>query len=300
MKLIKQQMVRNSITILVLLSFLLPAGCSPKKKTEKHKPVITVSILPQKYFLEQLSDTLFRINVMIPPGASPATYELTPGQMKSLTESNLYFKIGHIGFENAWMDRIALANHTMKIFDTSSGIELIDGKEEANGDHSHAHGVDPHVWMSPHSAKIIYRNMHRALIELFPGKRALFDSKLEQCEKEADQLYLKIEGILHAKQQRDFLIFHPALAYFARDFKLEQHALELEGKEPSPQHMAKIVQTAQTEGIRIVFIQKEFNREQAQTLAKELNGTVVQIDPLAYNWPEQLLDIAEKLDKALK
>ena len=140
-------MNRKSLFILLLW---LTASCSPAPD-KSDKPVISVSILPQQYFVEQLAGDLVEINVMIPPGASPATYEPGISQLGRLDRSVLYMRIGHVGFERSWMDKISSVNPRMKIVDLSLGVEMLLEKTDREHHHEHAHeheGGDPHIWMS--------------------------------------------------------------------------------------------------------------------------------------------------------
>ncbi len=282
--------------LLPLLTLLLFVACNPQ--TTK-KPILTVSILPQKYLVEKIAGNYFEVNVMIKPGASPATYAPSPQQMSQLENAVAYLRIGHIGFEQTWIVRIKEANPNLKVTDTSKGIQLIYAKEEQHGDHVHLRGIDPHVWMSPSTLREVAQNTFKLLLSLAPDQKNLFTRNYEQLEKEIDEVQQLAKAKLSGKTGRKFMIFHPALGYLARDYSLEQLSLEHDGKEPSAQHLRHIIDEANTENIRIIFIQKEFNTEQAETVAREINGQIIQINPLEYNWPEQMKEIIIKLAEAL-
>lgn len=148
------------ISLLALITLALSACIDNNQEVEKKS--LTVSILPQKYFIEALAGDIYNINVMVTPGASPASYEPTPRQMAMLSNSELYFMIGHLVFEEVWIPRITKINPDLKVIDLSSGIKLIGVDEENIIEHKHAtqdvhshHGIDPHIWMSPKQAKQI-------------------------------------------------------------------------------------------------------------------------------------------------
>ncbi len=274
---------------------------------EVEKPVITVSIPPQKYMVEQLAGDLADVNVMIPPGASPATYEPTLSQLGKLDRSRLYLKMGHLGFEKSWMDKIRGVNPRMKVIDLSAGIDLISEAEKRDHLHYHSpgeknghhHGTDPHTWMSVHNVRTMSRWIHEELVILFPGEVSDLRKRLEQFETSLDSLHRSIEQILAGKQGGHFMIYHPALSYFARDYQLHQHALEFEGKIPSPAHIRELTDLGREKKIRAILVQQEFDQDNAEVLARDLGAKIIQINPLNEDWYGQMHYIAIKLADSL-
>jgi len=278
--------------ILVALSSLFFAmGCASTTKETSEKPVVTVSILPQKYFVEWIADTLVNVNVMIPPGASPATFEPGSEQMKQLSQSQLYLAIGHIVFEKSWGERFREQNPQMNWVDQSTNMQLIRGTHEHHHDdaheddgHHHHHGVDPHIWTSPKSVMKQLPIIYEALVELLPEHEAYLKAHYKTLFKRVELLDSAVEEQVAQMQQKKFMIFHPAYTYFARDYGLEQIPIEFEGKEPTPGYLKEVVETGKTEGIKHVFIQREFPIENAKVVAEELDAEVVVVMPLAYDW----------------
>jgi len=281
--------------ILSLWIFLLLTSC----RTGDHavdKPVISVSIIPQQYFIEQLAGDLAEVNVMIPPGASPATYEPSVSQLVKLDQSTVYLRIGYVGFEQSWMEKIHSVNPSMKIVDLSEGVEIIleDAEEEDHQGHSHL-GPDPHIWMSAINARIIARNIHDELLLLFPGEKEYLKAKYKYFSLSLDSLHTAIGSRLEGIENRKFMIYHPALTYYARDYALEQLSLEIEGKTPSPMHLKEMTDQAIQHHISKILIQNQFDRRNAEVLARETGAEIIQFDPLALQWREQMLYIAEQL-----
>jgi zinc transport system substrate-binding protein len=281
--------------ILAILLSTLAISCHPHREAAE-KPVISVSILPQEYFLKQLAGNLVEINVMIPPGASPATYEPTVAQLGKLEQSASYFKMGYLGFELSWMDKIRSVNPEMTIVDLSKGVELIDEIEgEHENHHGHSHGgIDPHLWLSVTNARIISRNIHRELLHMYPDQEEELTHRYEKFSVSLDSLqeaiHLKLDGL----EDRNFMIYHPALTYFARDYQLVQHSLEIEGKTPSPAHLRAMTDLAREHHITRILIQDQFDRKNAQVLAQEIGGELIEFDPLDPNWMDQMLYIADQ------
>ncbi len=265
---------------------------------EKGKPLVAVSILPQRYLVSSIADTLVDVVVMVPPGASPATWELTPAQMKDLEDAFLYVRIGHIGFEQAWMSKISSLNPEMQVVDLSMNLELIS-VDYSHGDHSHR-GTDPHTWMSPGRMRTMARDLYQVFSDLYPDKKEYLRENYRQLLQEIASVEGQARLKLKPLAGKSFLIFHPALGYLAQDFGLHQHAIEFEGKEPSPAHMKEIVDMAKSEGIRAVFVQQEFDQRNAELIAKEIGGNIVWINPLEENWPAGIRKTINSLEKNIK
>ena len=285
---------------LIIGIFLLAVSCRTKE-VPTDKPVISVSIIPQKYFVEQLAGDLVEVQVMIPPGASPATFEPNLSQIGMLDRSVLYLRIGYVGFEQSWMEKLSSVNPDMKIADLSEGVETIGGHSAYGQDqdgHSHE-GTDPHIWMSTVNARIIASNILKELLLLFPEEQDLLRTRFEQFSLMLDTLHMEIADRLSNLENRRFMIYHPALTYYAREFGLEQIPLEIEGKAPSPAHFKEMSDLAIRNRISTIFIQQQFDRENAKVLARETGAEIIQFDPLDLHWRDQMLYIAEQLNRPL-
>lgn len=282
--------IDHRICFIAGLLFFLQA-CSGGRDTGK---VITVSILPQQYFVQKITGNKFEVEVLIPPGASPATYDPSPRQLARLGESLVYFRIGYIEFERTWFDESNIETGDLSIIDVSEGIDLLyEGK---HGGHAGGH-VDPHIWMSPANVRIIAGNIAEFMAEADPANHRYYMDNLDQFKKELEQLDKEISSKLDNLQNRKFFIYHPALTYFAEDYGLEQIALEHEGKEPSPAYLKKLIDLSGIESVPVIFIQKQFEREKAITLANETGARIIRFDPLDENWMEQMRHIGSSLAK---
>ena len=288
-------MIRSAPFLLIALIAIVLVSCQPGETTN-NKPVVSVSILPQKYFIERLAGDYVEVNVLIPPGASPATYEPTLTQLTKLDQSNVYMRIGHIGFELSWMDRIRSVNPDMKIIDLSSGVAMIHEEGNHREDHhGHVHGgIDPHIWMSAINAKTIVDNIYQELILMLPDQKDSLKIRYLALEQELDSLHLLLTYSLGKLEQKSFLIYHPALTYFARDYGLNQYPLEIEGKTPSPAHLKKIIDLGRKENINSIFIQSQFDQRNAEVLADEIDAKIIPFNPLDEQWDKQMLYIAKQ------
>ncbi len=282
------------IALLLLMFSCKPVGDNPQKQ------VISVSILPQQYFIERLAGDMVEVNVMIPPGASPATYEPTVAQLGKLDQSLVYMTIGYIGFELSWLNKIRSVNPNMKIVDLSRGVEPIMEEEHHQEQPGHMHGnIDPHIWMSVLNAKIISENIYRELLLQFPDEKDKLTARYSQLNLGLDSLHFTLSQLLTGQKDKGFMIYHPALSYFARDYQLVQYPLEFGGKTPSPAHMKNMSDLGNEKSISTIFIQKQFDRNNAQVLANEIGAKIVQIDPLDPDWYAQMIYIATQLSLSL-
>lgn len=302
-------MKRTSI-IITFLSILLLTACV-NKPTEGN--IVTVTIEPQRFFAGKIAGDKFKINCVVPAGQSPETYDPTPQQMIQVGKSIAYLRIGSIGFEQAWMDKIRENNPKLEIFDTSEGMKLLtDAEEDAHahdhaahdhdahaGEDAHHHhhhgGVDPHIWSSMAGAKVVAWNTLNAFIALDPDNTEYFWKNYNELVDEIDKTETEIKQLLDPLTDRTFIIYHPALTYFANEFNLTQLCIEMDGKEPSPAQLKMLVETARENNARVVFIQQEFDQKNAELIAKETGCKLTVINPLAYDWSKEMIHIAKAL-----
>ena len=287
--------MKKIILLLTIVTVLFSCNSKKTKKVETGKQVITVSILPQKTFVEKIAGDDFDVNVLIPSGASPAAYTLLPSQLVEISKSVVWFRIGYIGFEYSWKEKIQQANTKMQVVDLSEGLDLIAEEQEQHGDHIHMGGVDPHIWMSPVLVKQIAKRILEVVSDLKPENKAIYKVNYEKFVGEINELNAHIESSLKEYADGQIIMYHPSLSYFVRDYGLVQYALEPGGKETTPQHMANIVDIANKENIRIIYIQSEFDKEHARVFAEEIKGEIVQIWPLNPDWENNLREITSTL-----
>mgnify|MGYP001194195104 CR=1 FL=1 len=283
---------------LMLLAIL--TGCTQRNKSGNDSKELTVTVLPEEYFVKRIAGDAFRINVMVPPGASPATYEPQPSQIASLTKSDLYLAMGYTGFEMAWMEKLKSANPDMTVVNLSEGVDLItEATTHDETDHHHG-GIDPHTWLSPTNARIISKNIYTALSIAYPEMEEEMRANLDAFTLELDSLDNYIRTRLADLGSRSFFTFHPSLSYFARDYNLNQYPMELGGKTPSAGHMKALVDRGKEEKIGVIFLQMQFDQKNAEVLAKEIGAEIVQINPLDPDWFNQMVFITDKLKERLQ
>ncbi len=369
------------VTILFALS-LMAGACAPQPAGEAPDSVVdqplqvTVSILPQAYFVERIAGELVAVNVMVGPGDDAHTYEPKPDQMIALSESTLFFSIG-IEYEESWLPRFEEANPEMEIVDSGEGIERImetiphthdhddehghhddhdhhdeddhghhddhdhhdeddhghhddhdhhdeddhghhddhdhhddddhgyhdDHDHHDDDDHGHHHhhelGLDPHVWLTPANGKIIATNIYNALIAASPENEAVFTTNYEALIADIDALDARITETLSGTTQRNFMVYHPAWGYFADAYGLTQLPIKVGGTDPSASELAALIDQALEEDIRVIFVQPQFSEANARAVAQEIGGEILKIDPLAWDWLDNLETVADAFAHAL-
>lgn len=287
----------KKIFYLIPLLALLTACKGSTGKTSEER-IITVTMEPQRYFTEAIAGDKFVVRSMVPKGSSPETYDPTPQQLVSLGESEAYFRIGYIGFEQTWMDRLLSNTPHMQVFDTSKGVDLIFEAAFEHGDHHHAGGVEPHIWNSTANALVIAGNTFKALSTLDKANETYYKARYDSLCLRINQTDSIIRNtLLTAGTDRAFIIYHPALSYFARDYGLHQICIEEGGKEPSPAHLKSLMEVCKAEGVRVIFVQPEFDRRNADIIAQQTGTKVVPINPLSYDWESEMITVGKALSE---
>ncbi len=271
------------------------------------KSSVCVSIPPQAYFVKKIAGDKADITVLIPPGASPATYSPKPSQLRAIKKASLYFTIG-VPFEKNWLERFKSINPKLKIVDMTRDITKIpmqnhlDHDTEQHGHDSHGHhahaGLDPHVWLSPALVEKMAEVIKETFIKEDPKNSAFYRQNYQNFLREIEEIRSKIAKILSGLKQKEFIVFHPSFGYFCEEFGLKQVAIEKEGKEPSLRYMKRLIDFAKKHGIKTIFVEPQFSQKSARYIAKAIGGKVQSIDPLAYDWERNIMEIAKSFEKA--
>lgn len=280
------------ITAFLLMALLL-VGCNAGKETaqpvtdnkKNDKLIVFVSILPQADFVRQLGGNRVEVSVMMPPGANEHNYEPDTGQLKALSQADLYVKVGHLPFEEGWMERFISTNRDMLVVDSSQSIEMIEH--------------NPHIWLSPRLVKIQAETISAALVQLDPENQDYYLQQKQIFLKELDKLDQEITATLSGVKDKSFLVYHPAWGYFARDYGLQEVAIEEHGKEPGAREMSRIIDYAKKNQIKTIFDSSQHSTHSADAIAAELGARVVLLDPLPANYMDNMRKVAKTMAEEL-
>lgn len=280
----------------IIGAMMMLCGCDPVPS----KPVLAVSIQPQKYLLEKIVGDKFDILCLLAQGSNPEAYEPSFNHLVNLEKSKAYFRIGNIGFELAILDKVKKNNPDLMIVDTSSGIDYLKGTHEgvsAKGHRHehHRHEIDPHVWSSVRNAKIIAGNMYKSVLKIDAKNKKIYEKNYNALIAEIDVLEEHLKHQLETVSGQAFAVWHPSLSYFARDYGLKQIAMENEGKEVPASVLKETIDHAKANGVKVMFYQKEFDNRQVQAVNQQLGARLVEINPMNYNWADELKKIANAL-----
>jgi zinc transport system substrate-binding protein len=258
-----------------------------------------VSVPPQAYLARKVGGNRVAVEIMVPPGRSPATYEPKPSQMAALDGAEVYFRVG-VPFEKGFVDELGSSHPDLRVVDTTQGLELrpLEGHDHGHG-HSHGPGHDPHTWLDPELAIAQGEAMTRALADIDPEGTSTYESGMERLRAEFERTDAEIREMLAPVKGARFHVFHPAFGYFAEAYGLEQVAIEVEGKEPSPRQVAEIIEQARADNARVIFVQPQFATSSAEAIAREVGADVVTLDPLAEDLPANLMDMAVAIRSAI-
>jgi zinc transport system substrate-binding protein len=280
------------------------------------KVPVFVSILPQRYFVEQIGGTHVDVQVMVLPGASPTTYEPRARQMAAIATAKIYFSIG-VPFEAVWLEKIVASNKSLKIVPMDRGIR----KRSMTSSHFHAEteqqsigkslsnsqkevppngAPDPHIWLSPPLVVLQARTVLSALQDIDPANSSSYEANFESFILQVLQLDKELRHLFEPYQGQRFMVFHPAWGYFADTYHLEQIPVEMEGKTPKPAQLKALITDARKYRIKVLFVQPQVSAKIAGQVAREIGAHVVRVDPLALDWAQNLRNVAGKFRQAME
>ncbi len=297
------------ILLLLILSITIPlTGCAQKKGVEtlhaRSLLSVFVSIEPQKYFVERIGGEYIEVEVMVKEGQNPATYEPTPMQIGRLGTSSAFFSIG-VPFEKAFLKQISSNLPNLNLVDTSKGIEKreITGhdhdKDSGSSDHNINEQLDPHIWMSPLLVQKQAEIIVDTLIKLQPENTDYFTANYNQFKTDLNEVHLELKKSLSNIKGSILFVYHPSFGYFADLYGLKQIAIEEAGKEPSPRILEAIIKEIISNNVKIIFVQPEFLSSSIKVITEATGAAVISVNPLSYNYLENLRYIASTLKKNL-
>lgn len=291
--------------ICFFISFSVFGVCGAETRT------ISVSIEPVKFLVEKIAGDKFILNLLVPPNSDPHTFELKPKQLIKYGNSKYYFSIGD-SFESVWLKKLLGINKDIKVYHIDKGVEKIFSDDEHHHDehhHSEAeiddelhnendgekkhYNYDPHIWFSVKNARIIIKNIYSALAEIDPDNREYYYENYKLFDLSLSKLDNYVNGKIKKSGVKKILVYHPILGYFARDYNLIQLSIEEEGKEPSLKHMKNVIDIAKRDNIKFIFVQPQINSKVVDVIARDINGKIVMIDPLKYDYLTELKRIPE-------
>ena len=298
--------------------------------------MVFTAIAPYGYFIDQIGGEFIGVETLVGVGKDPHTFEPTPAQISKLSLAKAYFKVG-MPFEDRLVKKISALFPNLKIVDLNSGLELrkmevsdyhensptashshdreksekrkghdhrnssSKGSDSQASNHQHAHGsMDPHVWLNPANVKIICSNILETLVSIDPERSDIFKKNAQTFDQKIEDLDQYLAETFKGLNNKNFYVYHPAFGYLADRYGLRQKAVEIEGKEPSARQLAKLIDAAKKEGVKVIFVAPQFSRKGAETVASGIGGAVLEIDPLAKDYLANMRKMADNIRSGLK
>ena len=266
----------KKFTIIVMF-FLFPL-IADLAYAEKLK--VIASITPLADYSRQVGGDKVEVILLLPPGASPHTYEPTPKAMKNVSDARVFVKIG-LGLE-FWAEKIIRSSgqKNLIIVVSSSDVPLITYNEKGHSQGSS--GADPHIWLDPVIAKSIVTKIEKAFAEADPQNTEYYMQNASIYREKLSRLDKEITDKVKTLRVKEYVTFHPAWNYFSKRYGLTVAGVieESPGKEPGPKHIEKIIREIKRIGSKVVFVEPQFNPKIAEVIAKECGARVVYLDPI--------------------
>ncbi len=286
------------LSAIIVASLFALAGCAPSVGDGQSKPLVAVGIPPIGAMVRSIAGDKVDVFVLSDSETDPETFEPSPAQRLRMAKADAYIMAGHLPYESALAASLKNDNPAMLIVDASAGITPIEGTHK----HIHhgrkvVHTADPHTWTSVRNASIIARNIAKALKATSPVDSTYFMMRADSVCLQYEKLDSMFAAQLSAVPSRAFLIWHPSLSYFARDYGLHQVALEAEGKEATPGALRRSIDSGESSGAKVFFMQRQYDNRSAEAVASGLGVKTVTINPLDSLWAEQLQYIADELSQ---
>lgn len=306
-------MMKKTIYFISVLIAVFITACS--KPAQDNQRILFTTILPQKDFVRHIAGNRFEVHALAGAGQNPHSYTPTPDQMKKLSKASAYFSIG-MEVEDGVLPKIKKTMPKLPIVDLRKDIEFREMTEahhhEDEDHHNDAHdaghdescdghhdGKDPHIWLSPLLVKKMAVTIKKALIEIDPQGKQVYEKNFKTFTLKLDSLDEYIRTTLKPVKGTELFVFHPAFGYFADEYGLIQKPVETGGKEPSARDLAKLIKEAREHKPKVIFVQPQYTVKSAEALARQIGCAVVPINPLPENYFKEMHDMSSKVREGL-
>lgn len=263
--------MKNLLLLVILVAVV--TYCT-KPAQQKEILLVAASIPPLADFVNQVGGSKVDAFTIVPPGANPHSFDLTPGLMRKLAKADLLVFNG-AGLE-FWLDNVMDNLAGKKAVYTSEGLHVLEDDHQ-----HHAHG-NPHVWLNPQNAVHQVKKIVAALADIDPQNKTYYESNAMLYIEHLKIVDQDIQASVDSWTQKRFVCFHPAWSYFAERYGLELAGVieKRPGMEPSPKDIAEIIATVEQIGAKAIFVEAQFPSRVAEMIADESDIGLVALDPL--------------------
>jgi ABC-type Zn uptake system ZnuABC Zn-binding protein ZnuA len=284
------------VATVILAGALVQTGCGGSDAT-RDGPVFVTTIDPFRAIVEPVVGDRARVEKLLPPGASPHTYEARPSDMRKVSSAIAFF----FGAEqlDGWAARLEVRRSVEMILWVPDSLKL------TLFEHGHG-GVDPHFWMDPVLVKTMLPALADSLCAFDREGCATYRRNAREFDGRLAALDDSLAAMLAPVRGSSILLSHPFLGYFARRYGLDVAGVieEIPGSEPTPRDMQRMVQHARQSGAVAIFTQPQLPARAANAVAEVVALPVIELNPLGtaggtFSYEELLYYNAEKILKAL-
>ncbi len=285
--------MKKLFCFMLSIFLILLTACKSGKNINSEKPTIAVAIPPIANIVESICGDTVNVITVLPAGASPESYEPSAKEISALQNAQIYFSLGLPMEENFIIPSLNNATEKIELYK-----EIAKKYPElTEGEHSHR---DPHIWLSVKRMITATAEIEKAVSEIIPENADKYRENATKYTEKLEKTNEEITNLFAHKKNRQFIAFHPAFAYFADEYSLKMYALEEHGKEITAKRLAQMIDFARKENIKTIFYQTENSDKTPKSFAKEIGGKAYKLDPLAYDYPENIMVMAEAIAKAMK
>lgn len=284
------RIIRYSFPLLVLaalLASLLPS-CGKKAETQSGKPSVVVSIPPLEYFVRAIGGDDVEVECLAPGATDPESFEPSMTQLRRASNADLFVAVGLFPFEEKIADMLTDEKTGLRTVTIKDSVDLIMG--------THGHDeADPHVWASYRNARVIAREVEAALEKKHPEAAGAFKQRWAALDARLDSLDRSAAARLAPLRGSAFMIWHPSLSYFARDYGLRQIAVGSEHQELSVNQLKARLEASSQLDARVFFYQQEFDPRQSEVVSAETGLIPVLLSPLSPDIESTLSQAADAI-----
>jgi zinc transport system substrate-binding protein len=250
----------------VLLLPLLITACTPRSR-----PRFLATIHPIAAILQEVIGSRGRVSEMLPPGASPHTFEPRPSDVESASAAVVLCYVGPA--LDGWAAGLP-AKHKVALLSLIPRADLLpylaDPDEPAGTGKDSEGDFDPHFWMDPLLVKAMLPGLVDRLCEEDRGSCPAYRSNAARLSAQLQDLDRQVAAILAPVRGKPVFLFHPSLRYLLERYGLKYAGViePFPGKEPSPRYLQRLVRRLHQEGAKAVFSEPQLPRRPAEVVAE--------------------------------
>ncbi len=289
------------LIITIVAAPVVLTGCTASDTASS--PVVVVTIEPLAMILAELVGDSAEVVALVPPGASPHTYDLRPSGARAAQRSSALFFVDE-GVDG-WAARVS-APKKFAVFDMVPE-SLKKRAMDAPTDNDAQHVYNPHFWTDPLRVPEVLPLLVAALDEADPKAQSTHESMRERFSSDLVRLDEEIEKALRPFEGVNIVVFHPSWAYFLDRYGLETAAIlePFPGKEPTPRYLKEVIDAARAKDVKVIITEPQLPPRPAEIVAEAAGLAIVELDPLGgaegrTTYAEWLLGIAHTLREALQ